>query len=362
MTMQDNAGGSGTAAASSQKNLRRAAPGAPSASGKKAGKTMSLGNKGSIILVGALGLFLGALIMHVRDRRPLPMFFVNGHVITRDEFDHQMEISAGNQVAQILIGNKLKEQFLKKQGVWPTQAQIDQKLAKLRSVNPNFDTIARSLHETPDDEDMAIALTMAQNNLLSKGVTVTDAEVRSFYALESSPENPNAAFYQPEAVQLEIIINKDKNAITAAQAALAGGANFADVARKYSMDTSKNNGGVVTFVKGRTNLSQYPGLQQKVFAMAVGQQINGFKCAGGFWIIRCVAHSAAVIKPFDQVEEECRKGALLQKAQNLNQEKMNQEFAQFRSTANIVSVNPTEFKINLAAPTSASAAAPPAGH
>src|SRR5690348_6307940 len=71
------------------------------------------GRRGLLAIIVALiaGLLVGGLLMHVRDRVPKPFFFVNGTVITRNDFDQRLENAAGAQVAQTMVGEQLKVDF-----------------------------------------------------------------------------------------------------------------------------------------------------------------------------------------------------------------------------------------------------------
>ena len=115
-------------------------------------------------------------------------------------------------------------------------------------------------------------------------VTVPAADIQRYY-------NSNISQYQtPEQVRASHILfkteGKDEAAVRKqAEAVLAqikGGADFAELARKFSEDTSKDQGGDLDFF-GRGRM--VPEFESAAFAMAPGQTSDLVKSQFGFHII-----------------------------------------------------------------------------
>lgn len=308
--------------------------------------------RGSRIMVVAAvalcaGVLVGAVMAHWRDTRPQPFVFVNNEVITRAAFEHELAAAAGNQVAQSVADNTLKTQFLTQQGVMPTAQQIDDKIAQIQKNNPKLIANLPANHQTMDDLRQQIAISMGMQTLLTQGVTVSDADVQSFYKRNTDPRTPHALFYRPPSVQCEVIACPNKTALKAAEEALTHGADFGAVAKQYSQDTSKANGGLLPLiVPGSLSAAQYPGMEKQMFNMSVGAQTNGFKCAGHFWIIRCLGHTASLTIPFAQAQTLCQQDALLLKGNQINGQRVQGELVAFAKKARIISADPN-YHINI---------------
>lgn len=288
-----------------------------------------------------LGIFVGIIagvlgMWHHEHTKPF--LFVNNQVISQDEFINQLQAQSGNQTIVLMITNTLKEQFLKKENFWPTQAEIDSQIAKLEKANPKLLTALADQHVTMSDFQEGQAIKLGINNMYTSGVTVTPQEVQNFYSQESNPQNPNAQFFTPENVAVQVIACADKKTLTEAQSALAKGVDFATVAQQYSKDTSKANGGVIPrVVRGQFNNKVFPGLNAAMFKIPVGAT-SVIKSGPAWWIIKCLKHVPETILPFSQVSSICQQAALSIKGQRLNGQKVNQEYKQFVVASHIAPV------------------------
>jgi hypothetical protein len=128
-----------------------------------------------------------------------PIATVNGQAITQQEFfttlqgyrptQQTLGQPAGQMVLKSLISSVLVEQLAQKQGVAPTDAQIDafyqtQKLqTESQSVKPFDQVLAESGYTESDIKDDQIRPQIAQINLIEKGQpAITDADINAFYA------------------------------------------------------------------------------------------------------------------------------------------------------------------------------------
>lgn len=145
-------------------------------------------------------------------------------------------------------------------------------------------------------------------------VTVTPNEVQQYY-------NGNIAQYQtPEQIRAShILLNtagKDEAAVRKQAEGLLlqvkGGADFAELARKFSEDEgSKVNGGDLDyFTRGR----MVPEFETAAFALDAGQVSDLVKSQYGFHIIKVVDKKPAVTRPVDEVRAQIEEQLKRQRA------------------------------------------------
>jgi parvulin-like peptidyl-prolyl isomerase len=297
---------------------------------------------GAVLFV--LGLAMGSVLAHRNDDAPLAT--VNGIPIDQKAYNHRCETviannaAIGQQVMRQMVMDELALQYAAKQGVTPTEAEIDQKYNEAIK-GPNFaDNLKKSL-QTQDDLKRAVKVQLAQTNVITKGVTVTDDDIKAFYKQNTDPKNPQARYYTPDAVQIAAIISDKEADINSALHDLASGAAFAQVAQKYSKDKSGANGGLLPAIRrGTLNNQKFPGLENQLFSLKTGMQADKIKVGSTFWLVRCVGRSLESSKPFDQVKEECREGALLTKGINANGKNVQADYQNFIKSADIKAVQP----------------------
>ena len=286
------------------------------------------------------GLLLGILAIQLFHWSHRVVATVNGAPIQERDFYHRLELAAGPQVLQQMVNEEMALQFAQKQGVLPSDADVEAKLAVARA-QPNFAQNLASSRQTEDDLRHSLRVSMAQTAVLTKGVTATEADARAFYNKNIDKNNPTSRYYTPDAVQVAVIVTATPQAANQAVLDLAGGMSFAQAAQKYSKDASASNGGLLPpVVKGRSNLSKIAGLEDQLFKMQVGQQLSAVKIANAWWIIRCVGTAPATTQPYDKVKDEALLGAQLEKGLPVNGQTMQTGFAQFQRDSKITPVWP----------------------
>jgi parvulin-like peptidyl-prolyl isomerase len=281
----------------------------------------------------ALGALAGGGFMHSRENASV--LTVNGTTISRHDFDHRCELAAGPAVAQQMVKEELQLQFARRQEVFPSDADVEAKYAALEK-QPDFKKSLVSSGKTVDDVRKGIRLDLIQAALISKGVSVTEADAQAFYKSNTDPKNPNARYYQPNAVQVAVVVSDKPEDVQSALHALATGASFASVAARYSKDASRNNNGVLPVIRrGQLDPKKFPGLEDKLFALQTGQQLDNVAVAGAHWIVRCVGRSQEASIPYEKVKAECLEGAKLVKGVQVNGKTLQADSDLFQTSAGI---------------------------
>lgn len=288
-----------------------------------------------IVLALVVGMGIGALGMRQRYKAKDVVAAVNGTTIDKETFFHRLELTAGPTVLHQMVGEELQLQFAQKLGVAPTQAEVDARFAQMRN-QPHFDQNLAASQQTVEEFKRKIAVQMASAAVLGKGQAVTEEEMRAYYRTQTDPHNPRAQFYTPATATVAVIVSPTEAASQKVLHEMANGMPFAVAARTFSKDRSRAKDGVLpAIVRGRTRLSQVPGMEDAIFNLKIDGQLGPRKFAGSWWIIRCIDKTGAVTQPFAKVKEECRTGAMVVKSLPANGKKTEQSFEEFQKTANI---------------------------
>jgi foldase protein PrsA len=142
---------------------------------------------------------------------------------------------------------------------------------------------------------------------VTKGETVTDAEVDTYY------EENTEQFSTPESREVAHILVDDKALADDLYAQLQDGADFAELAKKHSTDTgSAEEGGKLTDVRG----SFVPEFEEVAFALETGEVGEPVQSQFGWHVITALADTKpAETTPLAEVRDSVR-DQLLQDKQN----------------------------------------------
>jgi peptidyl-prolyl cis-trans isomerase D len=183
-------------------------------------------------------------------------------------------------------------------------------------VQPNaqdletFFRVNQARYMVPESKNLAILI--ADQAKISESLAPTDSDLVRVY-------NQNREqFRTKERVHAEHILLKTAGKPPAedtkikAQAEdllkqLKGGANFADLAKKYSEDTgSAAKGGDLDWIERGQTLPEF---ERTAFALKPGETSGLVKTEVGYHIIRVIAHEDAHLQPFEQVKAQLAAGS-----------------------------------------------------
>lgn len=277
-----------------------------------------------------VGLAAGLFIAQQRYRGKMIIASINGETIVSGDFYPRLEAINGQELMQQMANEVLQLQYAKKLGVAPTEAEVEARFRQVSS-KPHFNEFLLKSHQIDTDIKRNLRNEMAVNNVMGKGLTITEADKRAYYNKMADPKNPAARFYTPPGITLGLIANVSREQCAAAAQELQRGADWAAVAQKYSQDNSKTNGGVLQpILRGRTQFRDIPGFESMVFNLNVGEQI-GPKQVGKVWmLLRCVAKTPEETQPFESVQFECKQGAVVAKLSKEQAAKIRDDYIQFQ--------------------------------
>ncbi len=146
--------------------------------------------------------------------------------------------SPGFLTLQQMINEALMIQLAREKGVAPTKAELDDELARAAADVPEMMASNRSLGFTDEEIRRTFEVTLSEFKVTSMGINITNQEVDKFYK-----ENPTL-YTNPRRFKLRVIAVKDEAGIRKVDDELAKGTAFAEVAKMYSEEASKADGGL----------------------------------------------------------------------------------------------------------------------
>jgi len=184
----------------------------------------------------------------------------------------------------------------------------------------------KSAYQKPERKDLV--LLVADQSKLEQTITPTDAELRRIY------DQNKDQYRVPERVDVRHILLKTTGKDPAEDAKvkakaediekqLKAGANFADMAKKYSEDPgAAQTGGEY---KGVTRGQMVPEFEQAAFSLKPGQISDPVKTTYGYHVLEVEKHDEARLKPFEEAKDEI--------AANLKKQRANDQMQQIADRA-----------------------------
>lgn len=292
-----------------------------------------------IALALILGTGIGSLVMYEHDRGQDVVAAINGIILDKQQLFDQMQPQYGPKAVNVIAQEELLLQFAKQRHAYPTDAQVEFQYKEISKL-PQFQQ--RLQLESEDYIKHAIRLKLSQANLMGRGVKVTDQEVLNYYHFQTDPNNTNALYYQPEKVTLRILVTNTEEQCNRAWHDLTAGVPFTALVRKYSVDKSKQNYGLLAPIRrGWRTLT--PEFENAIFSMRIGDTIGPRyfdfpdprtgQIRRTWWIIQCRDKNTSIYTPFNQVKEECRIAAKEIKGYPINGPKLQHDFTMYKKNA-----------------------------
>lgn len=198
-----------------------------------------------------------------------------------------------------------KEQFLNEKGILQVANEmVNQHLLYLDAMEKGYDK----------EEDFLKILNETKENLLKnyatqklfKDITVTEDEMRDYY--KKNPEQ----FISEETYKIKHILVKECDTAEMVLRKIENGENFELLAKKYSIDESKSNGGNLGEVPLSALLKEFKDVLKE---LKEGEVSKPVKTAYG-WHLIYLDHTHPKVKyDFETVKEHLRQQIILLKRQ-----------------------------------------------
>jgi len=262
---------------------------------------------------------------------PAVLARVNGEPVNKADLDRlikNMEVSAKQPVPaerrdeiyrkalDELLTYTVLSQETRARKVAVSDEEIESHIKEMRGRLPNEQAFKKALAERGmtieklrADARIDLSINKMMEAELASQPAPSDAEVRDFYT-----KNPDK-FKQDEAVRASHILFRveesadaatKKKAMDEAQRVLKearGGADFGELAKKHSADSSSQQGGDLNFF---TKGQMVPAFDQVAFALKPGQISDIVTTQFGYHIIKVTERRAASTVPFEQVSDRIK--------------------------------------------------------
>lgn len=245
-------------------------------------------------LLSGLGVAAAIVLSGCGGSKSQTLATVNGDKITMDQFYAYLEakpevqvVLENGQVAtarvsetlafqalQELIRQRIILQLAKDDKLAPTPKDIENEVQFQRGREPNFILNLRERGLTTDQMKESLAVDLAKERLLSKGIEFSDADVDAF--IKANPQR----FVRPAAVEAKWIFVKTDSDKRVVDRELQSGSSFSSVARRYSKDpNAKQNLGYFP----RTDVDNLPpDIQKPLKETAIGRESDWIKLSDGW--------------------------------------------------------------------------------
>lgn len=237
----------------------------------------------------------------------------------------------GSQIATSPAGyttlwQLIREQALldmaKEEGVLPTDQQVEERVQREMKNNPQVKQAITEGRMTLDDYRQQVKVRLAQFNLLTKGVTVTEQELKKAY------EDNKRTFYQPASARVRFVIARNPTVRKQIDDDLKRGFNFQSIVNKYAQNpvsgVETNEGEIA--IEG--DLPQNPQEQQAALRLrsalknAKPTEVTDWLVVGPGAVARfeVLSRSAGRQLPYEEVKDQIREALMLQKGQQTNRD------------------------------------------
>jgi len=309
-----------------------------------------------------------------RIRQLIPTAFVNGAFVGNDQYAAQVEASSGMSVPEFedLVGQGLLEEKFRElvsDGMTVSPADIEQEFRrrndkiKLSYVVIKPDDLESKIQPADSDLTAYFEKNKAKYSVSERRVVqyafldleqlrlrsnISQDDVRKYYDDHIDryklPDRAHVAHILFKTVgktdaEAEEIRKKAEEVLKKAKS----GANFADLAKQYSDDTTKDKGGDLDWiVRGQT----VPEFEQAAFSLPVGSISDLVKTQYGFHIIKVIDRQNARTQALDEVYPQILSTLQEDQAERTAQDLSDQIAAEIRRSGR-VSIDDLAKKFNL---------------
>jgi hypothetical protein len=238
-----------------------------------------------------------------------PLVTLGSDVVTKKEYQDAVDYSYGASTLKRLVFAKLVEREAAKEGVVPTNADIDARIEDIRRRNPTLIPDSSDAFATAEFRQ-DVKNQLAIENLRMHNVNVSDAEVQDFYNAHQ------ADFKIPAQVATTIVVCRNQVEANTAQTELQQG---------FSPDVIARNGLAVVGVNGfQINMQALPQaqrdrIQNSVIHLAAGS-VEIVPADKYFVVIKVNKNDPAHIPALASIHDEVVRLVKLQKGPSQSDE------------------------------------------
>lgn len=276
--------------------------------------------KGRVSLIASL--VLAALVLTLTGCGRNTIMRINGEKVNKSDFYGRLEAvpvqtqqgpqPAGRYIMEQIVKEKLIQQLAKKQGVEPTEEQLNTKLDFLKKTSGgNFERTLRMSGRTIQQWKVQQKIEQSLINVVTKGVSIDESDAQKAY--QAALKNPQSGLSRPEQTLISAIEVKAKVKIDKAYKLLTDGQDFGAVATRISENPgASRTQGVLDWVS--KNDPRVPKLvSQMAFTLEPGKYSKPFQVNDEWAIIRADQRRDAKTLTYDDVKSVIIENMKMQK-------------------------------------------------
>ncbi len=233
------------------------------------------------------------------------------------EDDPQFKVLQENILDTIIVF-KLLEEYARQNGFNVTNKEIDEEYQKIAANYQSIESFENELKSKNISKDFLkeqISTSILRDKIFNKiteDAVVSEEEIKKYY-----DDNDETLFKVPEQIRVSHILikfnvpegqelndnikNEAKSKITDIENQLKQGADFAELAKKYSEDTaSAPNGGDIGFISKGQTVAEF---ENAAFSLNVGEVSQIVETYYGYHLIKVTEKKDSYIKTFDEVKD-----------------------------------------------------------
>ncbi|WP_019241649.1 MULTISPECIES: peptidylprolyl isomerase [Bacillus] len=270
-------------------------------------------NKKAILIIGGAVIVALAIAFSPLLTKGNVVATVGGEKIKKEEVYDAMVGQYGSSVVDTLIKNKIIELEAKKENITISQKAIDKELESFiqsyggqEAFDASLEQSGISLETFKTDIENFLKL----EKLLKPSIKITDEEMKEYF------EENKDSFDEQEQVKASHILVDDLATAQKIKKELDNGADFAELAKKNSTDTSsaEKGGDLDYFSKG----DMVEAFETAAFSLKEGEISDPVKTDYGYHIIKVTGKKAAKAAKYEDHKKEIK--------QNLFDSKLNEEY------------------------------------
>jgi len=228
---------------------------------------------------------------------------------------------AGYTLLKQMIGEQVLLEMAKEEGVLPTDQQVEERVQREMKNNPQIKQAITEGRLTLDDYRERVRVALAEFNLRTKGVTVTEQEVKKIY------DENKRAFYRPASARVRGILVQNPEVRKQIDDDLKRGFNFQSIVNKYAQNpvAGVQSGESEFTLEGPLPQTPEGQLLQRVRSVlknAKPQQVTEWIPLGNGAVVRyeVLARSPGQQLSFEEVKDNIREQLMLQKGLQTNRD------------------------------------------
>ncbi|MCH1626395.1 peptidylprolyl isomerase [Fredinandcohnia sp. SECRCQ15] len=256
-----------------------------------------MGNRKLIWITGAIIGIALIIILGYSFKNKDVVASVNGEEIHKEELYKLLTDQYGTDALESLISNKIVELEVKKEKITVSDKEMDSELDALIEAYGGEDALKSSLETqgfTMEDVKDDVKFYIQTKKLLEPRVEVTDDEIKTYF------EENKDSFATPEQVKASHILVEDEETAKEVKKKLDEGANFEDLAKEYSTDSSAESGGDLGYFSAGDMVEEF---EKAAFSMKIDDISNPVKTENGYHIIKVTDKKAATAANYEDSKD-----------------------------------------------------------